>query len=115
MHDQRRKNRGSILRRLRSFRIEWWEVEQAEKLGWVSLSVHKPARGRPSTRVRKVNNSQHAKHPPFRYAIPMWIKWKHRNFAEWTQSIVAAPNSFGFRRLSKTDAYMRAYPQCRNR
>ena len=110
------KNDGISIRDLyRNFRIEWWEVEQAEKLGWVSISVHKPPRGRPSRRVQKVSENQHAKYPPFRYAVPKWISWKHRLFAEWTQSIVTAPNLFGFRMLSKAEAYMRAFPNCRNR
>lgn len=111
-----RNNKGISVRALyRDFRIEWWEVEQAEKLGWVSVSVHKPARGRPSTRVLKVSETQPAKYPPFRYAIPKQITWKHRSFAEQTQNIVTAPNAFGWRRLSKAEAYMRAYPGCSNR
>lgn len=99
----------------RDCRIEWWEVEQAEELGWVCISIYKPPRGRPSTRVRRISIFPHAKFPPIRRAMPKRISWKHRVFAEWTQFIVSAPNYFGFRMLSKAEAYMRAYPGCKNR
>lgn len=48
----------------RTHRIEWWELEQAEKLGWISISRRKPPRGRPSRLVEKINNPHTAKLPP---------------------------------------------------
>lgn len=111
-----RGNEATSIRDLyRTFGIEGWEVEQAEKLGWVRIYVRKTPLGRPSTRVEKVSKCHHAKLPPFRYAIPNWIKLNHRSFAEWTQCVVTARSQFGFRMLSNAEAYMRAYPKCRNR
>lgn len=99
----------------RTYRFEWWELEQAEELGWVSTSVRKPQIGRPSTQLWRVSNCQHAKLPLRRNETPKRIKWKHRLFAEWTQVAVTAATPLGFRMLTKVEAYLHAYPGCRSR
>lgn len=99
----------------RTYRFEWWELEQAEKLGWVCTSVRMPRTGRPSTQLWRISNCQHAKLPPLRNDMPRWIKWKHRCFAEWTQVVVPASSAWGFRVITKVEAYMRVYPGCRSR
>ena len=99
----------------RTYRFEWWELEQAEELGWVRTSVRMPRTGRPSTQLWRISNCQHAKLPPLRNDTPRWIKWKHRCFAEWTQAVVPASSAGGFRMITKVEAYMRVYPGCRSR
>lgn len=99
----------------RSHGIWWWEVEQAEKLGWVRVSTNKPATGRPSDVAEILNNCPSAKYPHFRSQIPRDIKFSHRCFAINSVNCVGASSPCGLRMATKTEAYMMAYPACRSR
>ena len=92
-----------------------WEVTQAEELGWVRIFTKKPPVGRPSDFAEKINNYPSAKYPPARYSIGRWISWRHRHFATYSVNPVDAANSWGFRMPSNAEAYMMAYPSCRNK
>lgn len=64
----------------RTFAVFDWEIEQAESLGWVTITMKKPPSGRPSRIVEKVSKNECAKLPPRRCQIPSQISFRHWNF-----------------------------------
>jgi hypothetical protein len=76
----RRGGEVSIRDFYRNFGIFNWEVTQAEALGWITITIVKPATGRPSAIAKKVSHSTAAKLPPHRWNIPSDISFRHWNF-----------------------------------
>ncbi len=100
---------------VRSHGIRGWEVEQAEELGWVSISMRKPRVGRPSCVVLKLSETSSAKLPPRRYEIRPEISIRHSNFAFALAMPVTARNEYGFDLPTATAAYLRSFPRSRSR
>jgi len=71
---------ASVRDLFRSYGVREWEIQQAEALGWVAITVKKPATGRPSQIARKVSNPVVAKLPPRRNDISRGISIRHWNF-----------------------------------
>ena len=80
----------------RSYGIREWEVEQAEQTGWVRISEHKRTVGRPSRVAAKLSETQSAKLPPWRYAIPKELSIRHHNFVFQMTCVGPRRNAFGF-------------------
>lgn len=116
--------------------IEWWEIDQAEELGFVTTEKRKPRTGRPSKWVI-INGRPTATHPfwkpkdgtkrrnvsksypsklPSRHQIGRPISHKEWKFAFWYVMGDFGPGVglFGFKRRAWT-AYQKAYPSCRNK
>ncbi len=93
----------------RRFAIFNWELEQAENLGWIKIIERKPHVGRPSVVVEKLSETQSAKLPPFRYAIPKEISIRHWRFA------LESVSCSGFKLTLRVQAYLRAFPNARSR
>lgn len=92
-----------------------WEIQQAEDLGWVSISFRKPPIGRPSRIVQKASQTLPAKLPPRRNEIRSGISIRHDNFALGLTMPVTARNAYGFAVSSATDSYLLAFPGARSR
>jgi len=92
-----------------------WEVEQAEKAGWVRISERKPSVGRPSWYAVKLSETQSAKLPPWRFQIPKELSPRHWRFALELASVAPARNEFGFSLSSATRAYLIAFPDAKSR
>ena len=105
------RNGGHITVRdfFRRFAVYDWELEQAEKLGWIMIVERKPRVGRPSRVVEKLSECQSAKLPPYRYSIPKEINIRHWRFA------LESVSCSGFKLTTCTRAYLRAFPNARNR
>lgn len=95
--------------------IWWWEVEQAEELGWIRVFTRKGSVGRPAEVIDKLNKTPSAKYPLPRHMIPREIKWSHQRFAMISVTPIAKNNRFGFGLPSMTTAYLMTYPKCRSR
>jgi hypothetical protein len=99
----------------RTYRIHNWEVEQAEEAGWVAISEHKPAVGRPSLVAAKLSNSRVAKLPPWRCQIPKELSVRHWRFAFELTNIVDGRGYFGFSLPTAVRAYLIAFPAAKSR
>lgn len=111
-----RKGGSCSLRELtRIFGIWDWEVEQAEELGWVSISVRQPAVGRPSRVAEKLSENLPAKLPPLRDEISPEMSIRHSNFAFTLAMPVTTRNGYGFGMPTATAAYLLSFPACRSR
>lgn len=99
----------------RTYGVWNWEVEQAETAGWVCIRERKPAVGRPSFEVVKLNECDSAKLPPPRYAIPHELSIRHDRFAMESISVVTLRGAFNFAVQSATTSYLRAFPKCKSR
>lgn len=73
---------GKITKRdlFRSYSLFDWEAEQAQALGWITISMNKPRVGRPSYVLEKVSETTTAKLPPNRWEIPAEISFRHWDF-----------------------------------
>jgi len=99
----------------RTHRVWWWEVEEAAKLNWISISIRRGQRGRSSHIAEIVSKYTPAKLPPPRNEIERSIKLRHRLFAIHSVDVTPSASLFSLRLISKTEAYLRAYPRCKCR
>jgi hypothetical protein len=101
----------------RQFNVCKWEVEQAAEMGWVEITIRKPATGRPSPLVslREHSETLSAKRPPPRRFVGKMISCRHFNFA--LESINARKRGGGyiFHMQTFTDAYFKTFPASRKR
>lgn len=106
-----RNPQGITLRNLH--RCHWVfrnEVEEAAKLGFVTLTKRKPHAGRPSLIVTlSVNKPDTTKLPPTRWQIGPPIRHRHWLFAINSDSIVSSRGPFGWDVSSKVAAYRKVY------
>ena len=99
----------------RSYGIREWEVEQAEEAGWVVISEHKPAVGRPSRVATKLSETPSAKLPPPRRVIPHELSVRHWRFAFELANIVNGRGYSGFSLSTAVRAYLIAFPAAKSR
>lgn len=99
----------------RTHAIWWWEVEEAAKLNWISISIRRGQRGRSSHIAEIVSKHPPAKLPPPRNEIERSIKFRHRLFAIQSVDVTDSASLYSLRLISKTEAYLRVYPRCRRR
>jgi hypothetical protein len=100
---------------VRSYGFFEWEIEEAKLLGWVQISIRKPAVGRPSRIAEKLSNPVAAKLPPWRHQIPEEITIRHWRFALESIGIVPTSGLFGFRLATQLEAYQKAFPDSRSK
>ncbi len=98
----------------RTYAVWEWEVEQAEKLGWLRIVIRKPKIGRPARVAEKLNKKTTAKLPPYREHIQCEISFRHIRFAFESLSIMPG-GYFGFKRSTLLHAYLKIYPNARSR
>jgi len=111
----RRNPQGITLRNL--LRCHWMfrhEVEEAAKLGFVTLTKRQPHTGRPSTVVAlSVNKPCASKLPPFSWQLGSHVSFRHWRFALETLSIGPSRNCIGWGLQSKASAYRKVYPRAK--
>ncbi len=116
--------------------VEWWEIDQAEELEFVTTEERKPKTGRPSKWVI-LNGRPTATYPywapksgidrknvsktnptklPSRFQQDRRISRKEWNFAFWyvIGDFGEGQGPFGFKRRAWS-AYLKAYPSCRSK
>ena len=96
--------------------IRDWEIEQATKLGWLTITIRKPRVGRPS-RVAEFRMLTNAKFPEPRWRIEKEISIRHLLFAlrSVTQAVKHGSNFCGVGIPGIVSAYVSIYkPRSRN-
>jgi len=99
--------------------INWWEIDQAQELGFITTETRKPPTGRPSEWAillsigGNVSKNRPTKPLPSRYLLGRNISRREWDFAFWYVIGDFGPETgiFGFKRRGWT-AYQKAYPSC---
>ena len=115
----RRPHGLSVREFARTFSVWRWEMERAAELGFVQIEIRKPRTGRPALIVSRVSDdvseTQAAKLPPFRNAIPKPIRHRLWMLAFHAQQIESNSRAyFGFTLVPGYKAWMRASPSARS-
>jgi len=114
-----RQNGCETVRQLaRRFHISRDEVDEAVKLGWVSLEVRKPTVGRPSVVAIlnwELGETDSAKLPPWKSQFGKEISIRHEMFALYsvTSTVKHGNRQFGIPGI--VDAYLRVFPRVKSR
>ena len=97
----------------RIYSILEWEINEAQKAGFVELIERKPPIGRPSIVVKILSKTTAAKLPPLRSEIEKPISNRHWLFAMFTA--YKTVKGGGMSLLGYIEAYREAYPQAKSR
>lgn len=101
----------------RRFSIWPWEIEAAERLGWVKIETRRPRTGRPSRIVRRrdLSESPAAKLPPPRSELGRRISRRHWLFAMRSALCAADRGIPSFGIPPTVEAYRSVYATAQSR
>jgi len=102
--------------------VDWWEIDQAEELGFLTTEKRKPPTGRPSewailpTVGENVSRNRPTKPLPSRDLLGRRISSREWDFAFWYALGDFGPDTgpFDFKRRGWS-AYMKAYSSCHSK
>lgn len=98
----------------RRFAIFPAEIEAAEALGWVEITIQKPRTGRPS-RIVRLSESQAAKLPPSRWTMERPLSVRHWRFARLTVFESIERGGTLFPMPCHLESYLKTFPEAKSR